>query len=47
MDHLNRRIDELFAAHDVEIAFNQLDVFIKNQATAQEVQIVSENLAKS
>ncbi|URL01300.1 mechanosensitive channel MscK [Avibacterium sp. 20-126] len=47
IDHLNRRIDELFAAHNVEIAFNQLDVFIKNQATAQEVQIMSENLAKS
>ncbi|MFQ1048626.1 mechanosensitive channel MscK [Avibacterium paragallinarum] len=47
IDYVNRRIDELFAAHDVEIAFNQLDVFIKNQATAQEVQIVSENLAKS
>ncbi|MFZ7342756.1 mechanosensitive channel MscK [Avibacterium volantium] len=47
IDYVNRRIDELFAAHNVEIAFNQLDVFIKNPTTSQEIKIVSENLAKS
>lgn len=47
VDHLNRRIDELFAEHNIEIAFNQLDVFIKNQATAQDIQIVSDNLTKA
>ncbi len=46
IDYVNRRIDELFAAHNVEIAFNQLDVFIKNSTTSQEIKIVSENLAK-
>ncbi len=33
IDALNRRINELFAEHNIEIAFNQLDVFIKNQDT--------------
>lgn len=31
IDSLNRKIDLLFAQHNVEMAFNQLDVFIKNQ----------------
>ncbi|MBN6712110.1 mechanosensitive ion channel, partial [Haemophilus haemoglobinophilus] len=43
-DFLNRRINELFAEHNIEIAFNQLDVFIKNQATNEEVKVLSENL---
>ena len=33
IDALNRRINELFAEHNIEIAFNQLDIFIKNQDT--------------
>ena len=33
IDALNRRINELFAEHNIEIAFNQLDVFIKNKDT--------------
>ena len=32
-DALNRRINELFAEHNIDIAFNQLDVFIKNKDT--------------
>ena len=31
IDSLNRRIDQLFAQNNIDIAFNQLDVFIKNQ----------------
>ena len=30
MDEVNRRIDQLFREHHIEIAFNQVDVFIKN-----------------
>ncbi|WGE89914.1 mechanosensitive channel MscK [Actinobacillus arthritidis] len=37
IDELNRRINQLFTEHNIEIAFNQLDVFIKNQATNEEV----------
>ena len=33
IDALNRRINELFAEHNIDIAFNQLDVFIKNKDT--------------
>ena len=33
IDALNRRINELFAENNIEIAFNQLDIFIKNQDT--------------
>ncbi|OOR98803.1 hypothetical protein B0186_08370 [Canicola haemoglobinophilus] len=43
-DFLNRRINELFAEHNIEIAFNQLDVFIKNQSTNEEVKVLSESL---
>lgn len=42
VDWLNRRIDELFAQHNVEIAFNQMDVFIKNVNTEQEIKVSSE-----
>lgn len=42
LDALNRRIHELFAEHNIEIAFNQLDVFIKNQETNEEVKVGSE-----
>ncbi|WP_233118598.1 mechanosensitive channel MscK [Aggregatibacter actinomycetemcomitans] len=33
IDSLNRRINELFTENNIDIAFNQLDVFIKNQDT--------------
>ncbi|QIW15805.1 hypothetical protein A4G20_05400 [Pasteurellaceae bacterium RH1A] len=39
-DSLNRRINQLFAENDIEIAFNQLDVFIKNQDTGAEMPVV-------
>lgn len=41
-DFLNRRINQLFAENNIEIAFNQLDVFIKNQVTSEEVKLTSE-----
>lgn len=44
IDALNRRIDELFMANNIEIAFNQLDIFIKNQATNEEVKWGTEPL---
>ena len=44
IDALNRRIDELFMAINIEIAFNQLDIFIKNQATNEEVKWGTEPL---
>ncbi|MDG6882753.1 Uncharacterized MscS family protein HI_0195.1 precursor [Phocoenobacter uteri] len=31
IDALNRKIDQLFAENGIEIAFNQMDIFIKNQ----------------
>ncbi|KOE65199.1 mechanosensitive ion channel domain-containing protein, partial [Aggregatibacter actinomycetemcomitans] len=34
IDSLNRRINELFTENNIDIAFNQLDVFIKNQDTS-------------
>ncbi|QIM62968.1 hypothetical protein A1D29_06500 [Pasteurellaceae bacterium Orientalotternb1] len=39
VDFLNRRINELFAQHHIEIAFNQLDVFIRNTNNDQEIKI--------
>ncbi|AFU18806.1 mechanosensitive channel MscK [Actinobacillus suis] len=42
VDELNRRINQLFAEHNIEIAFNQLDIFIKNQATNEEVKWATE-----
>ncbi len=44
-DALNRRINELFAENNIEISFNQLDIFIKNQATNEEVKWATEQLA--
>lgn len=46
MDALNRRINELFAQHNIDIAFNQLDVFIKNNDTGEEIPFVDVNAAK-
>ncbi|OOF67595.1 mechanosensitive channel MscK [Rodentibacter caecimuris] len=42
-DALNRRINELFAENNIDIAFNQLDVFIKNQDTGAEMPLISVN----
>ncbi len=39
IDELNRRIDVLFREHGIEIAFNQMDVYIKNmQGDEQKVE---------
>ncbi|TNH07502.1 mechanosensitive channel MscK [Testudinibacter sp. TR-2022] len=38
VDFLNRRIDQLFKENNIEIAFNQLDVYIKN-GNGQQLQI--------
>jgi len=45
IDELNRRINQLFTEHNIEIAFNQLDIFIKNQSTDEEIKLSSEKLA--
>ncbi|OOF50933.1 hypothetical protein BKK54_04345 [Rodentibacter genomosp. 1] len=42
-DGLNRRINELFAENNIDIAFNQLDVFIKNNDTGEEIPFVDVN----
>ncbi|WP_409422542.1 mechanosensitive channel MscK [Pseudaeromonas sp. ZJS20] len=44
IDELNRRIDQLFKEHGIEIAFNQVDVFIKNLPTGEELQIAPATL---
>ncbi|WP_288063054.1 mechanosensitive channel MscK [Rodentibacter caecimuris] len=43
VDALNRRINELFAENNIDIAFNQLDVFIKNNDTGEEIPFVDVN----
>ncbi|MND80857.1 putative MscS family protein.1 precursor [compost metagenome] len=40
IDEINREIDRLFREHDIEIAFRQLDVFLKN-LQGQQLQLVS------
>ena len=40
IDALNRRINELFAENNIDIAFNQLDVFIKNNDTGEEMPFI-------
>lgn len=40
VDEINREIDRQFREHDIEIAFRQLDVFIKN-LQGQQLQLVS------
>ena len=40
IDEINREIERLFRAHDIEIAFRQLDVFIKN-LQGQQLQLVT------
>ncbi|MCD8548484.1 MAG: mechanosensitive channel MscK [Aeromonadaceae bacterium] len=39
IDELNRRIDKLFKQHGIEISFNQVDVFIKNLPTGEELNV--------
>ncbi|MDP8080163.1 mechanosensitive channel MscK [Phocoenobacter skyensis] len=46
-DALNRKIDQLFAENGIEIAFNQLDVFIKNQSTGEEIAIPKETIEQN
>ncbi|MGL5221628.1 MAG: mechanosensitive channel MscK, partial [Plesiomonas shigelloides] len=37
VDELNRRIDQLFRENNIEIAFNQMDIYVKNlNSPAQE-----------
>ncbi|MGL5554573.1 MAG: hypothetical protein ACRDC8_04630, partial [Aeromonas veronii] len=39
VDELNRKIDQLFRENGIEIAFNQMDVYIKNmQGEEQKVE---------
>lgn len=42
IDALNRRVNELFAEYNIDIAFNQMDIFIKNQVTNEEVKWATE-----
>lgn len=41
VDEINRRIDQLFREHGIEIAFNQVDVYVKNMANNEEVMLHS------
>lgn len=45
IDFLNRRIDELFKENNIEIAFNQLDVYIKNLADGQQLKLDQQAMA--
>lgn len=45
-DALNRRINELFAENNIDIAFNQLDVFIKNNDSGEEIPFMNMNAVK-
>lgn len=48
LDALNRRVNELFAENNIDIAFNQLDIFIKNNDTGEEIPFIDvAKLAKS
>lgn len=40
IDELNRRVNEIFNANNIDIAFNQLDIFIKNKDTGEEIPFV-------
>jgi potassium-dependent mechanosensitive channel len=39
VDEINRRIDKLFRENGIEIAFNQVDVYVKNITTDQELKL--------
>ena len=48
LDALNRRVNELFAENNIDIAFNQLDIFIKNKDTGEEIPFIdAAKLAKN
>lgn len=40
LDALNRRVNKLFAENNIDIAFNQLDIFIKNKDTGEEIPFI-------
>ena len=40
LDALNRRVNQLFAKNNIDIAFNQLDIFIKNKDTGEEIPFI-------
>ena len=39
IDEINRRIDKLFRDHGIEIAFNQVDVYVKNMGNGEELKL--------
>ena len=43
LDALNRRVNQLFAENNIDIAFNQLDIFIK---TGESINTLSDSLGK-
>ena len=48
LDLLNRRVNQLFKENDIDIAFNQLDIFIKNKDTGEEIPFINmEKLTKT
>ena len=40
LDALNRRVNQLFVENNIDIAFNQLDIFIKNKDTGEEIPFI-------
>jgi len=40
IDALNRRVNDILTENGVDIAFNQLDIFIKNKTTGEEIPFV-------
>ena len=48
LDLLNRRVNQLFKENNIDIAFNQLDIFIKNKETGEEIPFINmEKLTKT
>ncbi|MBS5998972.1 MAG: mechanosensitive channel MscK [Haemophilus haemolyticus] len=41
LDLLNRRVNQLFKENNIDIAFNQLDIFIKNNDTGEEIPFIN------
>ena len=47
-DEINRRIDELFKEHGIEIAFNQIDVHVRSiDGKEARLETISRNAAAS
>ncbi|VEJ08687.1 mechanosensitive channel MscK [Actinobacillus delphinicola] len=44
IDYINHRINALFAQHNIDIAFNQLDVYIKNTQNNEEIKVATYDL---